>query len=231
MSNQILVCSLDIVGTVVFAVSGAIVGSQRRLDLFGVLVLAVATATAGGVMRDVLIGVIPPQPIGNWHILALTITSGLFAVRFQNSILRLGRLVQLLDSVGLGVFAVTGTEIALLHEIPPAMAAVLGMVSAIGGGIARDLLTARTPVVLTSEIYALAALAGGMIVAAGHTVGLTSATTALPGAVACCLLRMTALYRGWSLPSHAPSKDCLLSRSNRAPSHFNKKEKCNHDIY
>src|ERR1700733_12065372 len=89
MSTNWLIEALDIVGTIVFAFSGAILGAQRGLDLFGVLVLSFVTAVSGGIMRDVLIGVVPPHAIASWHPLALSVAAGLLAIRYQTFIGRL----------------------------------------------------------------------------------------------------------------------------------------------
>jgi uncharacterized membrane protein YeiH len=207
MPDEWLIETLDVVGTIVFAFSGAMLGARRGLDLFGVLVLAFVTAVSGGIMRDVLIGVVPPRSVASWHPLALSVASGLLAIRYQTLIGRLRFPVQVFDAAGLGVFTVAGTQAALSHGLTPLMAAVLGMVSGIGGGMVRDVLTARTPIVLEADIYAVAALAGAAVVAAGAFAGLPPATTALPGIALCVSLRMMAIYRHWTLPLPLQGKD------------------------
>jgi uncharacterized membrane protein YeiH len=196
-----LIFALDLIGTFVFALSGAVLGVRRGMDLFGVLVLAFVTAVSGGIMRDVLIGVVPPAAIASWHDLAVSIAAGLVGLRFHASLGRLRFPVRFFDAAGLGLFAVAGTQKALEHGLTPAMAAVLGMVSGVGGGMVRDVLTAQIPAVLRSEIYALPALLAAVVVVAGELAGLPPATTTLPGAGLCIFLRMMAIYRGWNLPS------------------------------
>jgi uncharacterized membrane protein YeiH len=195
-----LVRVLDLVGTFVFAMSGAALGAQRGMDLFGVLVLAFVTAVSGGIARDVLIGAVPPASIASWHNLALAVAAGLLVFRFSRLFDRLRHPVLLFDAVGLGLFAVAGTQKALNYGIDRPMAAILGMVSGIGGGVARDVLTARVPTVLCSEIYAVAALAGALVVVAGSKTGLPPAAVAWAGVAVCVFLRLMALYRGWRLP-------------------------------
>ena len=207
MDGAYLIQALDLAGTLVFALSGAVVGARRGMDLFGVLVLAFVTAVAGGILRDLLIGAVPPAAIASWHALALSCAAGLFAAWFPAVPERLNRPVLLFDAAGLGIFAATGTQTAIAHGIPPVMAAVLGMVSGIGGGMARDVLTAQVPVVLRAEIYALAALAGAAVVAGGHALGIPAAATVLPGAALCLFLRLMAIYRGWSLPGARGARD------------------------
>lgn len=204
MGSGAIVETLDLVGTLVFALSGAVVGVRRRMDLFGVLVLAFVTAVAGGILRDVLIGAIPPAAIANWHALALSVAAGLFAFLFPAAIDRLRFPVQFFDAAGLGMFAATGTHKALEYGISPLMAAMLGMISGIGGGMVRDVLSAQVPVVLRSEIYALAALAGAALVVAGNQFDLPTPATLLAGTGLCLFLRVMAIYRGWHLPLGRP---------------------------
>jgi uncharacterized membrane protein YeiH len=196
----LLVGILDLLGTFVFALSGATRGVQRGLDLFGVLVLAFVTAVFGGITRDVLIGAVPPASIASWHNLAVAVFAGLLAFRFSWAIDHVRYPVRFFDAAGLGVFAVAGTQKALDYGITAPMAVVLGMISGIGGGIVRDLLTAQVPSVLCSEIYAVAALAGGLVVVAGAQFGLSPSPVALAGIALCVFLRLMALYRGWTLP-------------------------------
>lgn len=196
----ILVHVLDLIGTVVFAISGAALGVERRMDLFGVLVLAFVTAVAGGTLRDLLIGAVPPDSIANWHNLALTVGAGLLVFCFSRFFSFLKHPVQLFDAAGLGVFAVAGTQKALDHGINWPMAAVLGMISGIGGGMLRDVLTAQVPTVLHADIYAVAALAGALVVVAGSLGGWHPLGIALAGIALCVFLRLMGLYRGWKLP-------------------------------
>lgn len=200
LTEKDIIDAFNIVGTIVFAVSGALAGVQRRMDLFGALVLAFVTAVAGGIVRDVMIGAIPPEAIRDWRPAALAVAAGLFTFCFPTVIARLRFPVLLFDAAGLGVFAVTGTQKALEFGIHPAMAVVLGAVTGVGGGMVRDVLSAQTPIVLRTDIYAVAALAGGTIVAVGHAFGVPAALTLLPGAALCVFLRLMAIYCGWHLP-------------------------------
>lgn len=192
--------ALDLGATFVFAISGATQGVRRRLDLFGVLVVAWAAGVAGGIARDLLIGAVPPAAIAEPRYFAVTIAAGLVGFYGARQIARLKTPVQLFDAAGLCLFAVTGTDKALAFGLHPFVAAILGMVTCIGGGVARDLLTREIPTVLRSEIYAVAALAGAGTVAVGHVIGLPAQPVALFGAALCLFLRLMSLYRGWRLP-------------------------------
>ncbi len=202
--------ALDLIGTFVFALSGAMVGVRQRLDLFGVLVLSFAASSAGGIMRDVLIGSVPPVAIGDWRYLIASLLAGLlifiwFPRHLQSS--RVQYLILICDAAGLGLFAVTGTQKALGYGLSPIMAPLLGMLSGIGGGMLRDVLVAEIPNVLRSDLYAVAALAGAVVVVVGDQLGIPPFAAAIVGAAICFSLRLLAIHRGWQLPSARPGPD------------------------
>lgn len=203
---NLLVKALDLIGTFVFAISGAMLGIRQGMDLFGILVLAFVTAVFGGITRDLLIGAVPPAAVGSWHYLALALTAGLLTFWGHEFLARLQQPVLFFDAAGLGIFAVAGAQKALDFGVNWPMAAVLGMISGIGGGMVRDVLAAQTPVVLRSEIYAVAALAGALVVVGGAYLGAPSVVAALAGATLCVFLRIMGLYRGWKLPSVRPKE-------------------------
>lgn len=195
-----LVLALDLAGTFVFAISGAMLGVRRRLDLFGVLVLAFVASSAGGILRDLLIGAIPPAAISDWSYCAVAIVAGFTIFVWHSPLSRLQNAILVFDAAGLAFFAVAGTQKALSAGLNPPMAALLGMLTGIGGGIVRDLLVARTPVVLQADLYAVAALAAAAVVVAGHLVGLPVVATAFAAASVCFVIRLFAIRRGWRLP-------------------------------
>ncbi|MBJ6724168.1 trimeric intracellular cation channel family protein [Geomesophilobacter sediminis] len=197
---EMLLLALDLAGTFVFALSGATAGVQNRLDLFGVLVLSFAAGNAGGIARDLLIGATPPAAISNWHYLAVSLLAGTVAFWRPIIIERLRNPVLLFDAAGLGLFAVAGTQKALVFGLNPVMAAPLGMLTGIGGGIARDLLLTEVPTVLRAEVYAIAALAGAAVVVIGSALHLPATAITLSGAVLCFGLRFMAMRWGWHLP-------------------------------
>lgn len=194
---------LDLIGTFVFALSGAVAGVRERLDLFGVLVLSFAAGSAGGIMRDLLIGAVPPGSISDWRYLAVALIAGLvvfFWYPVSDRLRNLSNLILIFDAAGLGLFAVVGTQKALGYGLNPAMAALLGMLSGVGGGMLRDVLLAQIPIVLRAELYAVAALAGAAVVVAGQALSLPPTATAIAGAALCFGLRLVAMRRGWRLP-------------------------------
>jgi uncharacterized membrane protein YeiH len=194
------VALLDFAGTFAFAISGALVAIRHRLDLFGVLVLSYAASASGGLMRDVILGATPPVAIVDWRYIGVSLLAGLLTFFRHADVERMRNPVQLFDAMGLGLFAVVGTGKALSSGLGPAGAVMLGVLTGIGGGVARDLLVAQVPHVLRRELYAVAALLGSTIVIVGDQLGLPAEPVAVAGAVACFALRWLAILRGWRLP-------------------------------
>jgi uncharacterized membrane protein YeiH len=202
---ETLVLVLDLVGTFVFALSGATAGVKRRLDLFGVLVLSFAAANTGGITRDVLIGAVPPAALSDWRYLAVSLLAGLLTFFWYYGVDRLRSPVLVFDGAGLAVFAVSGAQKALAFGLAPVMAALLGMLTGIGGGMARDVLVREIPTVLRTELYAVAALIGAAVVVGGRMLQVPSSAAAAAGAILCFGLRFMAMRRGWNLPiAHSP---------------------------
>jgi uncharacterized membrane protein YeiH len=205
---------LELAGTFVFALSGAAAGVKHRLDLFGVLVVSCATGTAGGITRDVLIGAVPPVALRDWRYLGICVVAGLVVFFLSPRPERqqgLRNLVLTFDAGGLALFAVSGTQTALGYGLSPVMAALLGMLTGIGGGILRDVLVSDIPAVLRSELYAVAALAGATVVVAGHVLDAPPAASAVAGAAVCLGIRLVALWRGWQLPMAGETNDTANS--------------------
>ena len=195
-----LLLVLDLIGTFVFALSGATAGVKRQLDMFGVLVLSFVVGNVGGITRDLLIGAVPPAAISDWRYLAASIFAGMVTFCWPTSIERLRNPVLVFDGAGLALFAVSGAQKALAFGLNPVMAALMGMLTGIGGGMARDILLAEIPVVLRTDLYAIAALAGAAVVVIGDVMHLPTVALAVAGAVVCFALRLMAIHWGWRLP-------------------------------
>jgi uncharacterized membrane protein YeiH len=198
--QRTLVLFLDLGGTFAFALSGAMAGIKRHLDVFGVLVLSFAASSFGGIGRDLLIGAVPPAALVDWRYLAVSVAAGMIAFFWSPLIEKLRNPVRILDAMGLAFFAVAGTEKALVFGLSPLMAALLGMLTGVGGGVARDVLLAEVPAVLRSDLYAVAALAGAAIVVGGSVLQLPLTVTTVSGGLACFGLRVMAIHWGWQLP-------------------------------
>lgn len=191
---------LDLAGTFVFALSGGIAGVKHRLDIFGVLVLSFAAANAGGIARDVMIGATPVAALSDWRYVAVSLLAGLLTFYCYSFIDRLSGSVLIFDAAGLALFAVTGATKALTYHLGPVPAALLGMLTGIGGGMARDILITEVPVVLRAELYAVAALAGSTVVVVANGLHLSSVAAAAAGAALCFGLRFLAIRYRWQLP-------------------------------
>ena len=203
---ETLVLGLDLVGTFVFALSGAMAGVRHRLDVFGVLVLAFAAGNAGGITRDLLIGSVPPAAIADWRYVVISLLAGVATFWRYGTVRRLQNAVLLFDAVGLAVFAVSGALKALEFGLNPVAAVLLGTLTGIGGGMLRDILVAQVPTVLRAELYAVAALAGATVVVGGRLLELPSAPLAVAGAALCFALRLVARRRrrGSARRGHRP---------------------------
>jgi uncharacterized membrane protein YeiH len=193
--------AFDLAGTFVFALSGAAAGVRYRLDLFGVLVLSFAAGNSGGIARDVMIGAIPPAAISDWRYLVVSILAGLIVFYCYRFINRIKSPVLLFDAAGLALFAVSGASKALAFHAGPVAAALLGMLTGVGGGMVRDVLVREIPTVLRTELYAVAALTGAAVVVAGPMLHVPSSDAAVVGAVLAFTLRFVAMRRGWRLPT------------------------------
>ena len=192
--------ALDLLGTFVFALSGAAAGIKSRFDLFGLMVLAFAAGNAGGITRDLLISAVPPAAISDWRYLGVSLLAGVAIFFWYSDIDVRRRPVLLFDGAGLALFAVTGTQKALAAGLNPVMAAIMGMLTGIGGGMLRDVLVNETPTVLRADLYAVAALAAGVVVVTGHVLHYPSFAFMIAGALLWFWLRVMAIFRGWHLP-------------------------------
>jgi uncharacterized membrane protein YeiH len=197
----VLLNVLQLIGVAGFAVSGALAGARARLDVFGVAVVGVTTALGGGVIRDVMLGVHPPVALVRWPFLTVAALVSLAVFWLEPQVVRLRRAMLLADAVGLGVFVTSGTATALALGVPRYDAWLVGMTVGIGGGVIRDLLLREIPLVLRREIYALAALAGGVLVVLGDWLRLPAGPVALVGAALVVVIRVVALWRRWNAPT------------------------------
>lgn len=196
-----LLTVLQLIGIGVFAASGALAAVRARLDVFGVAVVGVTSALGGGLIRDVLLGVHPPTALRQWSFLLVPVAVSLGVFRLHPQVARLRRAMLLADAVGLGLFVTSSTATALALGVPRYDAWLVGMTAGIGGGVMRDLLLREIPLVLRREIYALAALAGGVLVVVGDWLRLPPGPVAVVGSALVVLIRVVALWRRWNAPT------------------------------
>ena len=192
-----LLLSLDLAGTFAFALNGALTAVQvAKLDVVGVVTLGMVTALGGGIIRDILIGSLPPATFSDWRYLLVAAVGSLVAFAFSGSLGRLTAPILLLDAAGLSLFAVTGASKALEAGVGPAQAAILGAITGVGGGTVRDMLTARVPVILRSELYAIPALLAAVVVVVTSEAGVYGTVAAVVAAALCFTIRVIGLrYR------------------------------------
>ena len=196
-----LLFAVDIAGTFVFAIEGATAAMRGNLDLLGLMVLAFATALGGGIIRDVLIGDAPPASLRDWRYAAVAFAGGavvFFLHQFVESVP--GGVILVLDAAGLSLFAIAGTQKALVFGMHPFVAILLGTITGVGGGTVRDVLLAQVPSVLRADVYATAALAGSAVMIAGCKVRVPREWAAALGGTVCFLLRVISVWRHWNLP-------------------------------
>ncbi|MEH0842066.1 trimeric intracellular cation channel family protein [Micromonospora sp. CPCC 205711] len=200
MNTSTALLFADLTGVAVFAASGASAAVAKRLDLFGVVFVGFVAALGGGIFRDVVIDEVPPLAFGDWRYATTAAVTAAAVFWLHPQLARLRTTVLVLDAAGLGLFTVTGTLKALDAGMPPVGAIVIGMLTAIGGGLGRDLLTAEIPVVLRREIYAVAALVGSIMVVLLEAIGRAGAAGLTAAAALVFVLRLVALRRRWSAP-------------------------------
>jgi uncharacterized membrane protein YeiH len=191
---------LDLVGIFVFGITGALVGVRKKLDVFGIQVLALVTGLGGGFIRDVLIGATPPAALEDWRYLVVPVAAGLLTFFLHPGIGRLERLVNVFDAAGLALFCVIGALKAIDYGLSPLSAALLGTISGIGGGVIRDILSGRVPVVLRSEIYATPAFLGAGMVVVAAALEYDALWVPIAAAITCFTIRLLAIRRGWNAP-------------------------------
>ncbi|HET6587363.1 MAG TPA: TRIC cation channel family protein, partial [Oleiagrimonas sp.] len=143
MNEHLLFNTIDLAGTFAFAISGALAARREKFDLFGVLAIAYITACGGGIARDVCIGAVPPAGLADWRYALVAVIAALATIVAYRQVERLTYPVRLFDAMGLGLFAVYGAHKALLYGNNAEVAILLGVVTAVGGGMARDVLLAR----------------------------------------------------------------------------------------
>ncbi len=200
LSDHRLFAFLDLAGTFAFAISGAVAAKDRHLDGFGIVAVAFTVACGGGVLRDLCLGAVPPAGLSDWRYLAAALTAAILTMAASRLVAHLARPVVLFDSLGLGLFAVAGAQKALILGHNAEVALLLGMVTAVGGGVARDVLLNRVPIVLQREIYASAALVAAAIEVAGQRLGWDSSWRTWIALAACFSLRYLSLHYQWNLP-------------------------------
>src|SRR5690349_16191225 len=193
--------ALEILGTFFFAISGALVIQDHHDDLFGAGFMGFVTAIGGGTLRDIMLGSYPLVWIGDINFLYAIFAGVIFAYFFFPHLARLKRTFMVFDSLGISFFTVLGVEKALSLGVKPEIAAIMGMFSAVMGGVIRDVLTNETPVLFRREIYATACLAGAILYLALYRVGVDRSVDMMLSIALIFIIRVLAVRYKLALPS------------------------------
>ncbi|GAA4560921.1 trimeric intracellular cation channel family protein [Pseudonocardia xishanensis] len=197
----LLLRPLDLAGTGLFALQGGLTAAAAGLDVFGVLVISFVTAVGGGIVRDVLLGDTPPAVFRDLAYPVTAVAGGAVVVLSYGLVRDVPRELLLpLDAAALGLFAVVGAAKAVDHGMSPLLAALLGAMTGVGGGVMRDVLLGGVPLILRSDVYAVAALAGAAVTAVGLRYGGPRVLMLAAGFAVCVVIRLLALRQGWNLP-------------------------------
>ncbi len=217
--NGLAILILEILGTIAFAVSGALIALSCRLDLFGVVFIGCITACGGGIMRDILIGKVPPAVFNNTYIIFIAALSSVIVFilayinrhHFDTLREKLEKINNIFDAIGLSVFSVVGVEVVINAGFADRklFCILMGMMTGVGGGILRDVLADKTPYVLKKHVYAIASLLGSSlyyVLRVNLDSIVFSATLAM---ILVFAVRMLATVYLWQLPKVKFDKESL----------------------
>ena len=200
----------EVIGVIAFALSGAMIAMDRGLDLFGVAFLTVINSFGGGIMRDIIIGEIPPKMFYSFEYLLYALASAVvilviaavFKEKFFRNRLAIDKAINIFDAIGLGTFAIIGVRAGITagFQDNAFLCVFLGMTTGIGGGILRDLLSREKPLVLVKQIYAIAAIFGGLLYYFMQKFDINNTVSIIIPVVFVVVIRMLAAHFRWDLP-------------------------------
>lgn len=204
---DIYILVLEIIGTVAFAVSGAMTGLKRQMDIFGVVILGLTTAVGGGIIRDLLLGITPPNTFQNplYAFIAIGTALIIFIPAIHRWLLRRTRIYETVliyaDALGLGIFTVIGIRVAfeISVDFNKFLLIFVGLVTGVGGGIMRDILAGNTPFIFIRHVYAVASLLGAVVCVILWTMA-GSVVAMLAGLVLIVVVRLLSFHFKWNLP-------------------------------
>lgn len=198
---------LDLLGTSAFAISGALAAMNRRLDLFGIFIIAFVTAIGGGTIRDILIDNTPVTWMENTIYIYLIGVVTIITIIFRTQLDRLKKSLFLFDSIGLGIFTITGVELGIQNDLNPIICITLGAMTGTFGGVIRDILCNEIPVIFRKEIYATASIMGGLAFILLHESNLNQDVIYIVTSLTVILIRLMAVKFKISLPSFYLSEE------------------------
>lgn len=209
MNTEIIVFIIEIIGTIAFASSGAMVGVRKNMDIFGVIVMAITTAVGGGIIRDLILGIKPPNTFRNPVYVEFAIGTALvlFVVLYikrqildSQFMIYYEKLMNFMDAIGLGAFTVIGVNTAYSIGFGPQKFLLLfvGVITGVGGGVLRDMMSKEMPFIFVKHIYACASLAGAVVCVA--LIRYNKSVSMILGALAVIIIRLLAAKNRWNLP-------------------------------
>lgn len=190
----------DYIGTFVFAISGTLTAAEKRLDFFGATVIGFVTAIGGGTLRDMMLGDTPVAWMQNNNYFWVIIAGVVVTILFRKYVMQLKRTLFLFDTIGIATFTLLGLKKALLFNIDPAMAILMGLSSAVVGGVIRDTLCNELPLIFHREIYATACIAGALVYLLLHSVGVPEVICESVTVVSIIAIRIVAIRFNVALP-------------------------------
>ena len=191
---------IDLIGTAVFAISGALAAGKNRLDLFGAIVLACVTAVGGGTLRDLVLGLTPVFWVEQTHYLIIAVVSTLAAYLYMHKYPLPLRALSYADAVGLSVFTVIGFEKGLAVSGSLLIAVLVAVMTAVAGGVMRDVLSGQVPLIFREELYAITSLCGALVLAGAHLADISGAWVIALSCVVTLVFRLAAIHMTISLP-------------------------------
>lgn len=198
---------LDLLGTVAFAISGALAAMNRKMDLFGIFIIAFVTAIGGGTVRDILIGNTPVTWMDHIIYIYVIGIATIMAIIFRKKIDHLKKSLFLFDTIGLGIFTIIGVETGIQNNLDPIISIALGVMTGTFGGVIRDILCNEIPVIFRKEIYATACLIGGLVFIILHKLGVESEIIYIVTSLIVISIRLVVVKFKISLPSFYLSSD------------------------
>jgi uncharacterized membrane protein YeiH len=192
---------IEILGTFSFAAAGAFAAMERKMDPFGVLIIAFATAIGGGTIRDILIGEFPVSWLSNTTAIWVILTATVVTMLFGSYLKKLDKMLFLFDSIGLGLFTMIGIQKGLSHELGAGVCVMLGTVTGCFGGVLRDVLLNKIPLIFHKEIYASASIIGGVLFFTLLRIGAAENFAYIIGILSVFAVRFLAVKYNWSLPN------------------------------
>lgn len=207
--SEIIILIMELVGTVAFASSGAMLAIRKSMDIFGVCVLGVVTSVGGGLFRDLILGITPPGMFRNpvYTLVALAVSVLIFCIIFVKHSWLTGKvamlydkIIRIFDALGLGIFTVVGINTAWnVGYEQKFLLAFVGVLTGVGGGLIRDVMAQEKPYILTKHVYACASIAGALVCIWGKNV-MGELSSMVAGAVTVVIIRWLAVHYNWNLP-------------------------------